>query len=297
MSTERRNLIIVRAGERSLHRTWSEGHPDRSWDLLISSYAPDGALHAEDGDLPMSIDRGTKFDSLHRYLTAHPEVFDRYDYICLPDDDLLMSGPAIDRLFATCREFDLHLAQPSQVWTSYYGHAITLNSPGFRLRFTNFVEAQWPCFRSDYLRALLPVIANRYSGWGIDVVWALLMSDPWQACAVIDEVSMVHTRPHFTGDIYPALARLGVKPKGERAGVLRDYRNPPRLQVVYGAVRLDGRRVGAARTRVVHGAELVRGARGTWKSTRTFIRGMQTLASVATHARYRPDPLVRVAAP
>lgn len=291
---QRRNLILVRAGERSLHRTWSHGGAERTWDLQISSYAADDDLHAGDGDLPLSVDRGTKFDSLHRYLTANPDVFERYDYIATPDDDLLIPPDGIARMFATCREFDLDVAQPGQAWWSYYSHAITLAAPRFRLRFTNFVEAQWPFFRSGYLRDLMPLIENRHSGWGIDVVWARLMDEPWQRCAVVDEVTMAHTRPHLRGNIYAALADLGVDVKRELREVLADYGNPSRLQLVYGAVLADGRRIGGVKARLLYGGRLVADSRRTWKRPHTLYRGIETLLSIVTHSHYRPRSLVRV---
>lgn len=105
----------------------------------------------------------------------------------------------------------------------------------------------------------MPLIEGRYSGWGIDVVWAMLMAEPRMRAAVVDEIAMTHARAHLQGDLYPALDRLGIDAKREFREVLAEYPGAPRQQIVYGGILADGRPVGATRARMLNGAHLVRG--------------------------------------
>jgi hypothetical protein len=95
--TSRSFLVIGRVGDNSLHKNWiADVSCDRNWDLQLNADGTDEA-RVQDGDLPTVIDRGTKWDSIVRHLKRHPELLDRYAYIMIPDDDLLMQTRDINR--------------------------------------------------------------------------------------------------------------------------------------------------------------------------------------------------------
>ena len=288
----RRNLLVARVGDRSLHRTWLSESGDRSWDLQLSSYGSSSAFKA-DGDLPFSIDRGTKWDSIFRHLSTNPELLERYDYIAFPDDDLSFEPRSLNRLFNTCREFDLYIAQPGLTRLSYYSHPITLRCPPFRLRYTNYVEGMAPCFKASYLKNILPELAGWYSGWGIARAWALRMKNPVRRAAIIDEAPMTHTRPLLSGTIYKDLEQLNIDPQQELERIRAYYDGIPWMMTTYGGQMPRGAPCGGFRARTVNGLYLM--ALAPLLKTRKFalLSGMRMIVRAFTQSGYQPVQLMR----
>ena len=190
--TARKNLVVLRAGGKSLHRGWlGEG---RTWDLAISSFDSDRAADFPEAEF-FDFYKGGKWDGIFRFFQLNPELLDRYEYIWLPDDDIEARCADIDRTFDLIRRYDLEVAQPALTRSSYFWHAITLQCPLTRLRYTNCIEIMVPVLKRDLLRRALPYFETSRSGWGVDYIWCRLTSDPRRKCAVLDEVAMRHTRP------------------------------------------------------------------------------------------------------
>jgi hypothetical protein len=196
----RRNLVIVRAGEGSLHESWLGGGT-RSFDLVVS-YWGDDPFRFRTGDVIRIDHKGGKFDGLHALLTGRQDLFDRYDYIWIADDDIVASRETIDRLFATMRRYDLLIAQPALSADSYLYFPLTLEFPSFELRYTNVVEAMVPCFNAAYLRQVAPLFGGLRYGWGLDYIWTRLMPEPAGRAAVIDSCVVRHTRQFGSGALY-----------------------------------------------------------------------------------------------
>ena len=289
-STDRRNLIFARVGDRSLHKNFlADPSRDRNWDLQLSAFGNDMARVGDDGDLPLSIDRGTKWDSVLRYFSANPHLLNKYDYVMIPDDDVLFkSSMSLDRFFDICHEFDLFIAQPACTMESYSGY-LQARCPMFRLRFTTFVECMAPCFKTSYLKStILPLYEKWITGWGIDLIAALLMPDPAFKAAIIDEVPMTHTRPYFTGEIYDGFKTLNVDPQLEIQEVLASYRIGRPMLLIYGAVLKNGRRVGGSVARIINGLHLLRIAPVS-KSSKSMVRAaLGMLVRALTLLNYRP---------
>ncbi len=286
-----RHLVIARVGDNSLHGHWiAGGRAARDWDIQLNAFGRQAAALAP-GDLPTVVDPGTKLDSLARHLRAMPALLEDYDYILLPDDDLLMGPGDIDRIFAAMRRHDLLIGQPALTPDSHIGHPIFLHCPGFRLRYTDYLEGMACCFRSDYLRQLLPLFERYPSGWGISHLWALLMEAPYRRAAIIDEVRMVHTRPFHSGPLYCSLAAGGISPAAEVAAVRADYAGVPRRMTVYGGLREDGRSCGAGETLWRNGLHLLGAAPAARNRQRMLRKGTDMLARAVLDAGYRPRPL------
>jgi hypothetical protein len=110
----RRNLVAVRAGDNSLHPHWLKGESSRNWDIVVSYFGDDPDLYKTD-DLTRIDGKSQKWQGLHALFTNHPEFLKGYDYILLPDDDLMMSKEDINRLF----DLPLILWTPDQAaWRS-----------------------------------------------------------------------------------------------------------------------------------------------------------------------------------
>ena len=200
--TRRRHLVVVRAGDRSLHERWIEPGGERTFDLIVSYYGSD-PQRFRDGPHPRIDDAGDKYPGLKRLLERERRWRD-YEWIWLPDDDLATTQDQIERLFDRVRSLDLDLAQPALGWSSHVNYAPTLCMPSLCARYTNFVEIMAPCFRVDALERCLPTFDANRTGWGLSFVWPRLLGTGLRRCAIVDDAVVTHTRP--AGG--PAYARL-----------------------------------------------------------------------------------------
>jgi hypothetical protein len=78
-------------------------------------------------------------------------------------------------------------------WDSYFSHAITIRNPLFTLRYTNFVEMMCPFFTLKRLAEIRPIFDLGIE-LGVDQLWCACGDSCHQSCAVIDDVSVKHTR-------------------------------------------------------------------------------------------------------
>jgi hypothetical protein len=148
MPANKRFLVVVRAGDRSLHPQWTSALAARDWDLAVSYYGDDPERFRDEGEARID-DPGLKWQGLHALLTR--ETFWRgYEYVWLPDDDLAADQATISAFFAEVAELELSLAQPALTWDSYYSHLMTLRHPSFRARWTDFIEIMAPASRSPF---------------------------------------------------------------------------------------------------------------------------------------------------
>ena len=231
------NLVIVRAGKESLHGGWLElPAGKRGWDLIVSYYHPDAcAAHPEREGVTKHYYPGGKWSGIYDAVTRLG-VLERYEYIWCPDDDILIAGGEINRLFETAGKWKLALCQPALLPAGFYFHFLVTRCPAFELRFTNFVEVMAPCFSRARLGMLLPLFKDRHTGVGLDYIWAAPGLTAPNSAAILDAVSMTHTRPVGSA-LGKAAGKLG-QPQGRmRRRLLRDFgfeRPPP--QVVLAAV-------------------------------------------------------------
>jgi len=128
----RRVLVVVRAGDASLHPGWLQGaSPDsRNWDPHLSYF---GKQHDPFPDRPadvtLSVENGTKATGTVACLNKLGDRVSAYDWVWLPDDDLKADLPTLNRFFAIVCEYHLDLAQPALGSESYISHDITLQRP------------------------------------------------------------------------------------------------------------------------------------------------------------------------
>ncbi len=195
----RRRLVVVRAGDQSLHPRWLSGREQPTFDLMVSYYGDDPSMFAD--ATVRHVAKGGKWDGLHAFFTAYPETLQRYDWFWLPDDDIDATPETINRLFDMMEHHGLDLAQPSLTWDSHVSHLLTLQNRACRLRWTNFVEVMVPAFSRALLRRVLPVFAQCRYGWGMEFLWPRWIEEPRFKTAMIDAVAVRHTRPVGTGPL------------------------------------------------------------------------------------------------
>jgi len=293
MSKKRDYLVIVRVGKNSLHREWLQGSAPRSWDLALSQY-DDHPGFDDDGDWPLTKDKGTKWDSINRLLEAKPEMLDGYKYVMLMDDDVRLNCDDMNRFLEITDSHNLAVAQPALHRDSYFCYPILLRCSGMRLRYSNFIEGMAPALRTDHLRNVLGWMKTYHSGWGIDRLWAVYMEDPSFRAAIVDEVQMLHTRPHGTGAVYENFQKKSVDPRDDMATLLASVDNAPEQMLVYGAVSKSGRALNGTLARLINGAQLLVNFWRYGRSKKYVARaGAGMMVRSVTEAGYRPAPAMR----
>jgi hypothetical protein len=147
---------VARVGRRSLHACWLQGRRPRNWDLRLVPYEPVGSQDDLDcvvGD----VIPGPKWSGL-RTLLNDWDGWRAYDYIWLPDDDIVATGDTITRMFEVARGVGLDLFAPALHESSPY----TLV----------------PGFSKAALETLLPTLdlSTTGWGWGLDSLWPKLLN-------------------------------------------------------------------------------------------------------------------------
>ena len=238
--TGKRDLVIVRAGDKSLHRGWGADTPECGFDLIVSYFGADPSAFR----LPYEnrVDyMGGKWDGIHALFAQQPELLDRYQYFWLPDDDLEADGATIQAMFANMRRFDLHIAQPALTLDSYFTHLAFLRCNSFELRFIDKIEVMAPCLRSDILAKILPLFEHSMSGFGLDSLWTRLGTDNTGKSAIFDALPVRHTRP--VGIVLASAMRAsGRTPNAEYHQLKARYGFGEFYPLSYEAIDVKGRR-------------------------------------------------------
>jgi hypothetical protein len=187
-----RNLVIVRSGRGSLHPNWLHG-AEPTFDLLVTAYEEGTPTVPSSPGIREILLPGRKVAGYHRLFTESPDLLRNYDQIALFDDDIDCDAIAINHLFSEGKRYSLQLYQPSLTWDSYVSYGIFLRNPLTRLRFVNFIEMMCPVFSASMLSRALPLFSASFEV-GIDLFWCRLLEEARYKFAVIDTVSVRHTR-------------------------------------------------------------------------------------------------------
>ena len=214
-----RNLVVLRAGDASLHPEWLSG-PSRDFDLFLSYYGTVPGRYERDADF-YERRPGPKWSCVAELLAANAWLLEEYQAIWFPDDDLSVDTDMINRMFAFFHAHQLCLAQPALTRNSYYTWSTLLQDERSYLRFTGFVEVMAPIFSQAALAACRHTFGESRSGWGLDWVWpTLCRSAGLDRIAVIDATPVHHTRP-VGGELYRN--HLDLDPRADAARIIRRY--------------------------------------------------------------------------
>ncbi len=164
-----------------------------------------------------------KYPALYQILENNPFIFE-YDYIFMPDDDILMTTEEINTLFEWAYRESIWMGQPS-ITPKNYTWPITLNNPSTRYRWVKMIEVMCPIFSTQALQKVYPTFNESFSGWGLDAVWAKLIN--YNRIAICDTVIASHEKPlqEGSGRLYEKLKNeKGITdPRHEMNALLRKY--------------------------------------------------------------------------
>ena len=254
----RPNLVLLRAGDTSIHPAWLQVSRERNWDLIVNYFGDDPDIFR---DHCIRIDnKGAKLPGLFECITNNRELLTKYRYIWLPDDDLACKGDDITKMFELVESGGYQLAQPSLTHDSYFSHALTVHNPMFKMRYTSFIEIMAPCFESGFLDHLLPTFNLNISGWGVDHLWSQMLRSSDVRVGVIDEIQIRHTRPVGGGQLYSLLK--GRTAEEEMAELFELNKVPRRYLKIHSAVTTSGKALSHGfRLWILHGMGLLSAGR------------------------------------
>jgi hypothetical protein len=266
-----RYLLVVRAGDRSLHPGWLAGA--RNWDLHVSYF---GAQERPFGDLPegvtLSREKGPKWLGLKDCLAAHGAFLANYTHIGFPDDDLACAGSAWSMAFSTLDSIGAALGQPALDHRSFYSYDITLRRPWLKYREVDFVELMAPIFTIDFLKRVLPSWDLNKSSWGLDMVWREIARREGRKLAIVDAASVLHTRAIGKGTQYSAGNLAGKSQYDEYRELLAAHGITDTARHTLRGMRPDG---SVAANRLLLNRHLTwPGLRRKWRAA----RGIETVA-------------------
>ena len=244
-----RALVIVPAGDASLHPAWLQRktHGEDSVRIAVVYY---GDNDAKAGEFRASADyflqaKGAKWTLVRRALEELvPRWRTEFTHVWIPDDDLRFQdgdqAAALHRFLRIAHDERVKLCQPALVdngnITPAYRHLLRVQ-PQNRLRWVNFVEIMAPCFATHALSRVFGSLERAQSGWGLDSVWPTLFN--FRDIAVVDAVPVVHTRPPSafrSGDGASFYSKLGIDPGREEFELLQRYAIRPFRKTTLGRI-------------------------------------------------------------
>ena len=185
------NLLIVRAGDSSLHQNWMGAN--QNFDIIISYYGCNSLIYK---DQSLRVDhKGSKWQGLHLTMNDPRVNWQDYEYICFPDDDLDSTCENLNSFFSIVHDLNPILSQPALTKDSYFSHDILLQRDNVKYRKVDFIEVMTPCFRRDFLFSAKHTFAENISGWGLDYLWSSMIDHKTEDMIVVDETPVKHTRP------------------------------------------------------------------------------------------------------
>ena len=226
-SDSSRYLLFVAAGDNSLYIHADDdddsAHRSHTWDTVISYYGSSDENFSRLRSCTPHVYRssGTKFDQFCLFNHVHSREVEKYAYVALLDDDILLcrandvvhhrlqhddykslcasnNAQCLQALFEACQRTDALVAQPACATNSASGrhvmswwkntHAVT-DAPRPAYHFTNFIETNTICFRTDCATRLMKLYRyHQIPSWGSDIFFMHMLRAPPSRCLVFDDI-------------------------------------------------------------------------------------------------------------
>lgn len=189
------NLVIVVAGDDSLHTRWND---NPNFDLCVVYFGSDPEIFRRyKASATYAFQKKDMKWQLVRHALNNVPWRD-YEYVWLPDDDVDMDPASVDRMFRLAHLYDLRLGQPAiyDFGVHYMDHVVR---GSWAVHFINFVEIMAPFLRVDALEYLFPLwnVDHVYSGYGLDTIWPQLLR--MTNIGVVDAAPFNHTGGRIIG--------------------------------------------------------------------------------------------------
>lgn len=190
-------LVYTSAGDNAFLHHWLKG--DRNFDLWITYYGDKKDRYKEVCDF-YNVRKGGKFPNLHYVYQHFKNIMDHYEAIFVIDDDMIISGSKISRLFEIREKYNLWVLQPAFDPRGKISFPITCVKPFSFLRFTNFVETGCPLFRKDKLDNFMKVYDPVHECHGVER-WFLYSLGPnlINKVAIVDATSSINPPDKMKG--------------------------------------------------------------------------------------------------
>lgn len=198
-----KNLIIIPAGDNSLHINWNIS---KNIDLCIIYYGNNEkieSIYKKTSKYYYNL-KGAKWELIYKILYKNNIDFTKYNNIWFPDDDLdLNDKNMIDDMFNIMDKYELFLAQPSLLdngnITKNYKNILKHDDNQAIIKYTNFVEIMCPIMSNRCFKLLKHTLldSNLKCGWGLDDVWPhiILENKFINKIGIINDCIIIHTRP------------------------------------------------------------------------------------------------------
>lgn len=118
----RKNLIVVRAGDKSLHPQWIDSK--RNYDVVVSYYGNNPERYIDQYEY-LHCFKGSKWQGLNDFVSGNASLISMYNYVWFPDDDLFADSKTISDFFEICSSLDFSVAQPALTEYSFISWDIT----------------------------------------------------------------------------------------------------------------------------------------------------------------------------
>lgn len=201
-----RNLVIVMAGDDSLHERYAG---NRDFELWVCYYGDNAAVaeRFRQGCDRFFVEKGQKWELVRQLGRLAREQglppFSAYDYVLLPDDDIDFPGGAtgVSGAFALARQVGADIFQPA-IANEHVSWPATRQIPGATCHAAAFPEIMTPAYSGEMFEtAVLPTLhvhAHIEVGWGLEPLIARLAEAVLRRpprTFVLDRTPAVHTRP------------------------------------------------------------------------------------------------------
>lgn len=199
-----KNAIFICAGDMETFSAYCIDNLLPDFDLIINFFGADEQKYSKLATHAKYIQKlsGTKFLTIKNIFDNNPKIFNAYDYIVCWDDDASIIEGDLSKTIDVAKFFDVNIISPSHDVNGKLSFSIMKQYPGNHvIRYTNFIEMNFPIFKSNILSKYLSIYDKSLYGFGND--WWYLNTieannENTYQCAIDD--SLVVHNPYNTSD-------------------------------------------------------------------------------------------------
>jgi hypothetical protein len=205
------NLLFSVVGDNTIFdKLWLSNYTN--YDVYISYYGSkqDNQLNWRDKIKYFSRDNGWKFNILNDLYKNNKIDLDKYEYIGVFDDDIVMAKWDIVKSFDLMKKYDLNFGLPSfkNSKKCKIKYDITRNDKDRVLRYTNFIDTYAPIIKSSVLKDILDNYDNELIDDGFNFYMMKNYYKDTRKNAIFDEVFCINPLESYKKESYIELDQL-----------------------------------------------------------------------------------------